>query len=193
MRGHEEPSNPPTSQSARRTLGDLTCWSRASASQRQLPPSVTRDSTSRISCITTHPSAPSGNLRRVRGSAARSDRLWHIHDLAASVIETSLDEGDPRIALEIFKHLARGVTGRPASCGGLVSFRDRGGGYEGHRGRCRCSGGSQTKLPSGDHVSRLRPGVAKTEGGLKQHQESEARSLGSHDRGSAIASVDDPG
>ena len=48
--------------------------------------------------------------RSAENQERRPDRLWHLWDRAASVIETSLDEGDPRTALEVLKLGARGVT-----------------------------------------------------------------------------------
>jgi hypothetical protein len=40
----------------------------------------------------------------------RANRSWTIYDKAAGVVERALEEGDPRVALEIFKLHARGVT-----------------------------------------------------------------------------------
>ena len=122
--GHEEPSGVENCQSARRTLGVFHMLE-SGVSITETAPSVgyTRQHLSHLTSRDASFRAEWESPLRSRVSSARSDRLWHIHDLAASVIETSLDEGDPRIALEIFKHLARGVTACIASCGGLVSFR----------------------------------------------------------------------
>lgn len=109
LRGSEEPATPPTSRSARRTMAIDMLQSGVSITETASSVGYTRQ---HLSHLVHHDPAflAEQELRRVEAQQRRSDRLWHIHDLAASVIETSLNEGDPRIALEIFKLMARGVT-----------------------------------------------------------------------------------
>lgn len=51
-------------------------------------------------------------LEQVRAEVhmARADRLWSLIDKAQDVAEESLDEGDPQIAIDVLKLLARGFT-----------------------------------------------------------------------------------
>ncbi len=48
--------------------------------------------------------------RRAEDHQRRSDGFWHLWDKSKKVLEQSLDEGDPRVAMEVLKLGARGVT-----------------------------------------------------------------------------------
>jgi len=50
------------------------------------------------------------NEVRTEAHAARVDRFWSLTDKAQSVLEESLDEGDPRAAMDLVKLAARGLT-----------------------------------------------------------------------------------
>jgi hypothetical protein len=109
IRGSGKPADPPTSRSTRRTMAIDMLESGVSITETASSVGYTRQ---HLSQLVHHDPAflAERQLRRVEAQQRRADRLWHIHDLAASVIETSLEEGDSRTALEIFKLMARGVT-----------------------------------------------------------------------------------
>ena len=50
------------------------------------------------------------NEVRTEAHAARVDRFWSLTDRAQSVLEESLEEGDPQAAMDIVKLAARGLT-----------------------------------------------------------------------------------
>ena len=47
---------------------------------------------------------------RAEAHMARADRLWSLIDKAQDVAEESLDEGDPQLAMDVLRLLARGFT-----------------------------------------------------------------------------------
>jgi hypothetical protein len=167
FRGSEEPAKPPTSRSARRSMAidmlvlGVSITETASSvgyTRQHLSQLVHHDPTFRVEL----------EQRRVEAPQRRSDRLWQIHDRAASVIETALDEGNPRIAMEVFKLSSRGVTD--------VSDRaDDSPPPQIQSTPTKSIGDAPMPVETDTNLS---PGitcgdcrlVAKTEGGLKQHR-----------------------
>jgi hypothetical protein len=49
-------------------------------------------------------------LRKAEAHQARANRFWSIWDKSAGAVERSIEEGDPRVAMEVFRLGSRGVT-----------------------------------------------------------------------------------
>jgi helix-turn-helix protein len=162
----EKPTEPPRSSSARRTMALDLLGSGVSITETASSVGYTRQ---HLSQLVNHDPDFSAELerRRVEDQQRRADRLWHLWDEAARVIATSLAEGNPRIAMEVLKLGARGVTDvhvcpedpppaqiepTPAKAIGEVSIATE----------------AEADLPSGP-TCRDCGLVTRTEGGLKLH------------------------
>ena len=105
----EKQGNVPVSRSARRALAIDLLAAGVSITETASLVDYTRP---HLSHLANHDREFIAELKRrsAENQERRPDRLWHLWDRAASVVETALDEGDPRTALEVLKLGARGVT-----------------------------------------------------------------------------------